>query len=393
MLINTIFYVSFLLQTGNPSSISSLEPNDEKDCTSCHDNTSLEFSIHESLNCKNCHLSIKKTPHGKQPANLLGCNECHVDETKEYLTSVHGKLAHRGKVFTALCWECHGDHDIVAVENEESLVHPLNQHETCGNCHKDPEFHLDELVLTKPVEDYEQSVHAQRIIAGNYEAATCNDCHGDHDIQPIHDGKEHILKGNTAKKCSHCHTEEYARYSESIHWKTLQQGKSNAPQCMGCHYEHAVQIQSSNNFLEGNSTSSQTCIKCHLKEKFINIFGLKTFQLESYVKSFHGLSSGDKVAESSNCSSCHEIHRILSKHNPKSKIHYTSLESTCGTCHPAFLGGRFSENVHATPSKEEMSPIFDWIKRNFIWIFIIVLSLLLIYGSAKFVRQMKNISR
>lgn len=140
-------------------------------CARCHKkiNTAYKASVHgkaltEEGNldvpvCTDCHRShniedprttsfILKTP--------LLCSRCHANEElmekyglsakvlKTYLTDFHGMTSafyREGQggvsVFTALCIDCHGVHDITQTDTPNSPVMKANLVNTCRKCHPD----------------------------------------------------------------------------------------------------------------------------------------------------------------------------------------------------------------------------------------------------------------
>jgi cytochrome b subunit of formate dehydrogenase len=120
-------------------------------CGSCHEDELDEYreSIHgktvlekhdpRGAICADCH-----NPHGvdntsKDAAKLSivkACGNCHKENAASYTDTYHGQITQLGYTFTAKCFNCHGSHDIRAVDDPESRVHPNNRLETCQQCHK-----------------------------------------------------------------------------------------------------------------------------------------------------------------------------------------------------------------------------------------------------------------
>jgi len=116
----------------------------QTDCLSCHSDSSLQDStghsvavdgpkfhttIHGSLNCSDCHTTIKEYPH---PAAVtpVKCETCHADEAAGLVGSVHANRAEHP------CTSCHGDaHSIFPKDDPRSAVYPLNVPRTCSACH------------------------------------------------------------------------------------------------------------------------------------------------------------------------------------------------------------------------------------------------------------------
>lgn len=79
----------------------------------------------------------------------------------------------------------------------------------------------------------------------------------------------------------------------------------------------------------------QSCNRCHGDENFMKRFNpnIRVDQYERYLTSVHGqrLLKGDqKVAV---CTSCHQVHSLLSSTDLRSWIYPTNVAGTCGRCH------------------------------------------------------------
>jgi predicted CXXCH cytochrome family protein len=90
--------------------------------------------------CSDCH-----TPHSidspeKDPVKLMiteSCGTCHADQVRTYEASYHGQVIRAGYTHTAKCYDCHGSHGVMDVDDPASKVHPDNRLETCRQCHED----------------------------------------------------------------------------------------------------------------------------------------------------------------------------------------------------------------------------------------------------------------
>lgn len=135
-----------------------------------------------------------------------------------------GKSVHRGNG----CISCHVDIDAAAhppskkdIKNARSYSVAMT--EACKGCHKDK------------FDQWDTSIHAALVRAGNPRAPICTDCHNPHAV----------LKGSAANieetPCKKCHGDIYAAYSSSVHAQSLKKSSdSYAPICSGCHSAHDV---------------------------------------------------------------------------------------------------------------------------------------------------------
>jgi predicted CXXCH cytochrome family protein len=182
------------------------------------------------------------------------CGKCHsdaelmrtynpslrVDQTREYATSVHGKLLAEGNVEVATCVSCHGSHGIRAVSDSNAPVFPAKVAETCGACHTDQSA------------QYHASVHADALLTRqDLSAPTCNDCHGNHGAAP---------PGVTAvaNVCGACHSRQSDLFRQSPHDPAFE--ALGVGQCLACHNNHDVSRPDDDMLGIGPNA---TCVQCH----------------------------------------------------------------------------------------------------------------------------------
>ena len=115
-------------------------------CGKCHAGVLMQFrkSIHgkagstKAAVCTDCHRShgITRIDESHWKVGLVSnCGNCHDKLFKEYKHSYHGKVTSLGYVQTAKCSDCHGAHDIVAVDDPASRVRGERKIQTCAKCH------------------------------------------------------------------------------------------------------------------------------------------------------------------------------------------------------------------------------------------------------------------
>ncbi|HEC1731637.1 TPA: hypothetical protein R2A65_001502 [Campylobacter jejuni] len=131
-----------------------------KNCASCHKDIDKEFkhSIHQNISqiqldkdgkkkkiptCTTCHDIHNNDPLMnamtlKQRSDFK-CGECHQDKQDRYHDTFHGKamvLNSPGSApKIAACYDCHGKHNILKVEDLNSTLSSLNRVQTCAQCH------------------------------------------------------------------------------------------------------------------------------------------------------------------------------------------------------------------------------------------------------------------
>lgn len=143
------------------------------------------------------------------------------------------------------CASCHSDIDPAAhppakndIKSARSFAITMTQ--VCRGCHTDK------------FEQWEGSVHAALVSAGNPAAPICTDCHNPHGV----------IKGAAATveqaPCKKCHSDIYTAYLGSMHAQArLHTKDSYAPICSDCHSSHAVKPTSLGQGPEA------ACFGCH----------------------------------------------------------------------------------------------------------------------------------
>ena len=121
-----------------------------KVCARCHEKEFKAYagSIHgrevlekhnvKAAVCTDCHTahSIGNTAQtATKLAFIENCGYCHQDNLTTYGDTYHGQVTKLGYVYTAKCWDCHGNHDIQRVDDPRSTVYPTNRLATCRQCH------------------------------------------------------------------------------------------------------------------------------------------------------------------------------------------------------------------------------------------------------------------
>jgi cytochrome b subunit of formate dehydrogenase len=88
--------------------------------------------------CADCHSahSIERTDQTDFRLNIMDqCGRCHRQITDAYFETFHGKVSKLGYLKTAKCFDCHGSHDILPVNDPRSRLSRNNIVNTCGKCH------------------------------------------------------------------------------------------------------------------------------------------------------------------------------------------------------------------------------------------------------------------
>ena len=146
------------------------------------------------------------------------------------------------------CTGCHADinpaaHPPADKKIQSARSFAVSTTQLCRNCHADK------------FEQWQTSIHAALVRAGNPAAPICTDCHNPHAV----------IKGAAATvdqaPCKKCHNEIYTAYLGSVHAKSRLRSKdSYAPVCSGCHSAHAVKPTSVGALAQGPEGA---CFGCH----------------------------------------------------------------------------------------------------------------------------------
>ena len=291
----------------------------EHSCRSCH----ADEPQSEDASCQICHnlLTRQLTLSSGDTVNL------HVNPV-EIVNSVHGVREIQGVQYTTLrCTDCHREqglrgfpHQPIDVATRRDLTIEMQQ--VCQECHSD--------IFNRNAD----GVHAQHIVDGNLEAATCTDCHGNHAIHDPNEPRERI-----SQTCGDCHAEINAQYATSVHGAALL-GEQNpdVPVCTDCHGAHNIPDPTTAAFRLG---SPQICGRCHADAELMSKYNISTEVFDAYVADFHGTTvtlfehqTPDEETNKAVCYDCHGVHNILPVTNENSQVIKANLLVTCQQCHP-----------------------------------------------------------
>lgn len=190
------------------------------ECHSVQEGMSVIFKddIHYKygISCADCHGGDPKEDEGNVAMNASRgfkvrvtredtpeyCGRCHsdaafirkykpsqrVDQLALYRKSVHGEQLAKGNKKTAYCVDCHGVHNIRAVDDPQSPVRPSRLADKCGGCH-------GEIAGM-----FKQSRHAKVFTTSRM--AACSVCHSSHGAE-----RTSVAMLTGAKPvCARCHS-------------------------------------------------------------------------------------------------------------------------------------------------------------------------------------------
>ena len=359
-------------------------------CVTCHGDVPnvLKSSAHamlgdpnDSQTCISCHGAHDVARPSKLGAQL--CATCHSAEASQYSKSIHGRAHAKMNGDAATCQSCHGvAHQVLVAGDAKSPVNKVNLPDTCGHCHSNPALAAKYFfAVAHPVEAYKQSVHGRAILQGKMNAASCNDCHGVHDILAADNPQSKIWKQNVASTCGSCHTSVYDQYRQSIHGQAVAAGVLASATCTDCHGEHRI-------LAPGNPQSpvylanvaQVACSRCHGDTQLMARFNVPSARVPTYEDSYHGLASRAGQQTVANCASCHGIHNILPSSDPRSTVNKANLSKTCGKCHPD-AGQRFAIGlVHTLPPTSAGGRVLDFVKAFYLIAIPVILGFMIFHN-------------
>ncbi len=334
------------------------QPSVRDECMTCHlDQESPEAlayrnDIHRQrgVSCADCHGGDPHSDDGdvamSKAKGFIGvpkphdipkmCGACHGGEKEGFrarykledvLTEYHeSRHAHslEGNPKGAQCVSCHGVHNIVAVTDPKSPVHPGKVVDTCSKCHGNAAYMRD-FNPSLPVdqkEKYLTSVHGKRHAGGDWKVATCVSCHSNHAVRAVKDPRSPVYPTQIPATCAHCHadakymasygipTTQYKEYKASVHGKALlEKSDLNAPACNSCHGNHGAAPP-------GIASVVAVCGQCHASNE------------QLYEGSVHKAHFDQKKL--GGCIVCHGNHGV----QPTSDTMVAFQEpSPCAQCH------------------------------------------------------------
>jgi hypothetical protein len=224
--------------------------HDQKSCDTCHAQKGVTWTPTQASafdggqNCQVCHgqsILQKPTAQGIQSFQVVGVE-----------ASAHGKLS---------CMSCHVDFKYYDGADATKLWE-VNAGLGCRACHQGqvPGYEKQTQPFQKVVNQWETSIHAQKLFAGNLQSATCSSCHSGHDIQRLDtaDAKA-AFHANAYKVCARCHLDKYKSYDDYYHGAAYKKGAGDAPACWECHDSHLILPSSDKNSATSAENLPKTC--------------------------------------------------------------------------------------------------------------------------------------
>jgi hypothetical protein len=280
-------------------------------------------SKHTGIQCIKCHTNARTM---NDPVCIgsgkVDCSMCHAAEVEDFSISQHGKYYSQGDSLAPYCTTCHGDHNVLGIDDPASPVFARNVPDLCGNCHREgaeaakrytgPEKEI--------LSNYTMSIHGKGLLdSGLLVTATCIDCHTAHRELPASDSMSTIFHANIAETCSSCHLGIYEEFEQSIHSPLVTETDKKLPACNDCHQSHTIQR------VEGGTFRQEILGQCGTCHEEVT---------ETYFDTFHGKVSKLGSDQTARCYDCHGAHNILPPTDPRSTLSRANVVETCKSCHP-----------------------------------------------------------
>ncbi len=325
------------------------------DCLACHEDKSLSAeraghkvslyiekkvfskSVHGELDCIACHedLAGSEFPH-KENLAPVKCGNCHDDVAKQYDASLHGKAVAQGAKLAPRCWDCHGAHDILPVNDPNSKVTKFNIPFVCGRCHKEGTevTRTYDIPQDSILSHYSFSVHGEGLFQkGLTVTAVCTDCHTAHNVLPHTDPNSTIYRTNVPKTCEKCHGLIEQVHRKVIRGELWEKAPNQVPICIDCHAPHRVR-----KIYYELGMSDTDCLKCHAKPNQTMVRDGQTISI-----TIDTTEVKNSIHRNTACAQCH-TGASIAQQRPCATI-VTKVD--CSICH-AEVVATYKTSTHGT---------------------------------------------
>jgi cytochrome b subunit of formate dehydrogenase len=302
------------------------QPVSDAVCRMCHGDVETPHAmgeaaggaVHAGVSCVGCHdaladFDLEEMEH-EQPPPPASCAGCHAEVQARFDSSVHGEQE-------LTCAQCHGSHQVRSVHAAGAPLAVVHGNTLCTGCH------------AEAAAAYERGVHATEL-AGGVPAASCQDCHGAHDVQGAADPRSRVFPLRLPDTCESCHRpepppehpapagERVRQYESSAHGIALRRdGLVVTATCRSCHGSHEILPVQDPAAPTSRGKVPYTCGACHA--------GI----LQGYLAGVHGTEFEEGGAAVPVCTDCHGEHTISGPDDPVSSVAPERVAQTCARCH------------------------------------------------------------
>jgi hypothetical protein len=191
--------------------------------------------------CATCHGNEELVKKAKLPGGNI---------QSAFHDGIHDKAIHANgtRAKAPNCASCHGAHKIRTKTDAESRVNREHVAEMCGGCHQQ--------VYSR----FAKSMHGTMRQAGNSAAPTCVDCHSAHGIQSHTSAQWQV---DVIKECGNCHGGLLTTYRDTYHGQVTNLGFTRVATCNSCHGAHEVLPASNPKSMISPENRVSTCRSCH----------------------------------------------------------------------------------------------------------------------------------
>jgi cytochrome b subunit of formate dehydrogenase len=209
-------------------------------------------------------------------------------------------------------------------------------------------------------------------------------CHGAAH-QVVRTGTEAFHK-SVPELCGSCHSRPLEEFNQSVHGKAVRQGIVAAPVCSSCHGEHLILAPGEAGSRVSPGRIPETCARCHGDVQLAEKFHLPRDVVPSFQSSFHGLALKGGRQTVANCASCHGVHLILPASDPRSKVNSANLPQTCGVCHRGAGSTFVIGKVHFSSRGEPK--LMRWVRGAYYVLIPVFIGLMFIHSLADWIRKL-----
>jgi hypothetical protein len=207
------------------------------------------------------------------------------------------------------------------------------------------------------VRSYQDSVHGQSKPGTAEVGATCENCHGHHEILPVKDPRSSVNRLNIPDTCGRCHEKIRREFEFTVHAEIARRNDPavRAALCSDCHTAHAITHINTPDFMLDIVSECGTCHKDLYR---------------TYRETYHGQVQQLGSMRVAKCSDCHGAHNIRRPKDPQSLLSASNRAATCSRCHKEInrLSASARENFiayhpHADFRDRASQPGLFWIWR------------------------------
>jgi len=273
-------------------------------------------------------LSFSLPAYAEEAESENVCISCHLEMedvlkqvVDDWKLSVHAE----GGVE---CQDCHGGDPTDFGEAMEPAKGFVGKPEIkdipkfCSKCHSDPLKMRPYNLPYDQFEKYSDSVHGEKLAAGNENVPTCMNCHGGtHAIKRVADPESAVNRKNIVRTCASCHSNasqmadsklpinQYDLYKVSTHGMRYFEGDMGVPSCTDCHSNHRIRKPQ-------EMSVKLVCMNCHISQE------------ETYKMSLHWDAAQQNGVPT--CIDCHSNHDVM---KPTIAKFVDEGKGNCVTCH------------------------------------------------------------